>query len=60
MLYAALLHPGNLERFADAVGWGGLADPTAAEVFVEWTYARDLWSLHENPQQRRDAIIGLL
>ena len=60
MLYAALLHPGNLKRFADAVGWNGLEDPPAAEVFVEWTYARDLWSLHENTQQRRDAIIGLL
>ncbi|QBI18870.1 hypothetical protein ER308_04465 [Egibacter rhizosphaerae] len=60
MLYAALLHSGNLERFADAIGWDGLGQPAAAEVFVEWTYARDLWSLHEDPEQRRDAIVGLL
>jgi hypothetical protein len=59
-LYAALLLPGNLERFAQEVKWDGLANHAQAELFVEWTYLRDLWDLHRDAGQRRLAILAML
>lgn len=58
-LYAALLIPTNLAAFAKAIGWSGLGDPERAEVYVEWTYLRDLWNHHGSKGSRsaqRDAM----
>jgi hypothetical protein len=60
LLYATLLLDGNLTPFAETIGWSGLGDAKKAEVFVEWTYVRDLWNLRADPQVRREAILGLL
>jgi hypothetical protein len=58
-LYAALLIPANLERFSHLVGWDAALDD--AELFVEWTFLRDLWNTHlGQPELRREAILQAL
>lgn len=59
-LYAALLLPGNVARFAKAVKWSGYDPAAPTEVFVEWTYARDLWNSCKDGALHRSAILGVL
>jgi hypothetical protein len=47
ILFGLLAQPGNLEVFAELLGWEP-ADLVDAEVCVEWTYLRDLWNHHSN------------
>lgn len=59
-LYAALLTPGNLQVFAELLNWRGLGDPSEAEIFVEWSFTRDLWKRHQGPEARRAAVLETL
>ena len=61
MRHGALLHHVNRERFANAITRRRQGmDRTTAGVSIEQIDAWDLWSLHEPPESRRDAINGLL
>jgi len=55
ILFAALLHRPNLERFAELAGWPVSADEV--EVFVEWTYLRDLWFAHTGANDKKRAAV---
>ena len=59
MLYHALLTDQNLAAFMQAVGYTTTFDPQEVEVFVEWSYLRDLWN-HTDQQKRREVILESL
>jgi hypothetical protein len=59
ILFAALLHRPNLERFGQLADWELGTDET--EVFVEWTYLRDLWAAHPGANAaKRTAVLNAL
>jgi hypothetical protein len=61
MLYHALLLGNNLRRFLDALDYPtvNLAQDDV-EVFVEWSYLRDLWNTHTDADKRRSLILDTL
>jgi hypothetical protein len=62
VLFGLLARPGNLEIFCRRFDWQP-ADLVDAEVSVEWTYLRDLWSHHSrrlDPQALRSGILRSL
>jgi len=62
ILFGLLSLEGNLQRFADAVGWR-VDNINDVEISVEWTYLRDLWFAHSQtstPQQLKAAILDSL
>jgi hypothetical protein len=62
VLFGLLARPGNLDTFGRLLDWHP-DDLAGAEVSVEWTFLRDLWSYHSRrvaPAALRRAILDAL
>ena len=60
MLYHALLTGQNLAAFMSAAGYTASFSQDEVEVFVEWSYLRDLWHRVTDEQTRRHVILDML
>lgn len=59
VLFGLLTKPGNLRAFADLLDWRP-DDLDQAEVSVEWTFLRDLWSHHSRRLKAADLRQAIL
>src|SRR5439155_12146587 len=60
IFYQALLHQQNLQVFLERLGCQLTHEPDYAELYVEWSYLRDLWNRHQGIDERRGLILELL
>ncbi|MDO8737224.1 MAG: hypothetical protein Q7K29_09130 [Thermoleophilia bacterium] len=59
VFYHLLLQDGNIDRFLQAVGTTLVSD-SRAEVYVEYSYLRDVWKAASDEEQKRHFLLDVL